>query len=292
MNIAFNTYSIRNEWEVMKAVGGYGPIVKFIKMLGVTEIELLDRSFNSDPATLKELQAVFKENGIYIFSLGPHANPLTDEKNRKARIDELNGWTEMAASHGIPMYRVALGGGNYSDPAIKPASIDTAIKWITEVLRPAVDRAEHAGVTLAIETHHQFSSNPEFQQKLLDAIPSKNLGFAFDIGNFENDKLRWASLDVLTSKKAIKYVHAKAYAFDKSGFETKLDYPRVVKVLFDQGFKDINLSIEWEGKLAGPLGALKTAELCKYSIHKALGKKYTMRTDFPGEEELMDGLLE
>ncbi|MBN2151066.1 MAG: sugar phosphate isomerase/epimerase [Candidatus Lokiarchaeota archaeon] len=291
MNIALNTYSLRNEWEMMKAVGGYGPIVRFIKMLGVTEIELLDRSFNSDPATLKEVQAIFEENGLHIFSLGPHANPLTDERNRKARVEELNGWTDVAAAHGVPMYRVALGGGKYSDPAMKPSSADTAVAWITEVLRPVVDHAEAAGVTLAIETHHQFSSNPEFQQKLLDAVPSKHLGFAYDIGNFENDEIRWASLDVLTRKGAVKYVHAKAYAFDEGGFETTLDYPRAVKVLFDRGFEDINLSIEWEGRLAGPLGALRTAELCKYSIHKALGKDYSMTTAFPDEETLMEDLL-
>ncbi len=38
MNITLNTYNIRNEWEIMKVVGSYDPIVKFIKILGVSEI--------------------------------------------------------------------------------------------------------------------------------------------------------------------------------------------------------------------------------------------------------------
>ncbi|MFX0100583.1 MAG: sugar phosphate isomerase/epimerase family protein [Candidatus Hodarchaeota archaeon] len=204
-------------------------------MLGVKEIELLDATFHSDAKLLEEIQGVFSDNGLTIFSVGPHVNPLTDEKNRASRIEEFKHWTNMAADHGIPMYRVSLGGGKYTKPKMKPKKVDIAVDWTLEVLNPAVDYAESRDVTLAIETHHQFSSNPEFQEKLLDKLPSKNLGFAFDIGNYETDKLRWTSLDVLIKKKAIKYVHAKAYKFNKSGLETTLDYPRAVKFIHDAG---------------------------------------------------------
>ncbi|MHA1681310.1 MAG: sugar phosphate isomerase/epimerase family protein [Promethearchaeota archaeon] len=290
MKIALNTYSLRKEWELVMGIAGIEAIIKIIKMLDISEIELFDQSFHSEVSELENIINAFSEQGIHVFSIGPHPNPLTDPPNRKVRLDEFYHWTNIAAEHGIPMYRVSLGGGKYTKPDMKPTSIDTAVDWTVAVLEPALDDAESKNITLAIETHHQFSSNPEFQEKLLDRLPSKNLGFIFDIGNYETDELRWASLDVLIRKDAVKYVHAKAYAFDNEGFETTLDYPRAVKVLHDAGL-DVHLSIEWEGRMLGPIGALKSNELCKYSIAKALGKEYEMKTEFGDEDEFMDALL-
>ncbi|MHA1341420.1 MAG: sugar phosphate isomerase/epimerase family protein [Promethearchaeota archaeon] len=290
MKIAFNTYSLRTEWALMTMNGNYEPVIKFIKLMeGVNEVELLDRSFNSDPKILTQIQNAFEKEGLKIFSLGPHPHPLVGKKHRPAAIEELKYWTDIASDHGINKFRLSLGGGkNFG--LRKPKNVAQAVDWTLEVLIPAVDYAESKDVELCIETHHRYSSNPEFQEMLLDALPSKNLGFIFDIGNYETRDLCWKSLDVLIKKKAIKYMHAKTYAFDENGFETTLDYPRAIKLMHDAGF-DINLSIEWEGKIPAPLGILKTYELCKYSIAKAEGRDYNMRTEFPDPEELMDELL-
>ncbi|MHA1892298.1 MAG: sugar phosphate isomerase/epimerase family protein [Promethearchaeota archaeon] len=292
MKIALNTYSLRNEWELMKNIGGWDLIIKVIKMIDVEDVELLDSSFHSDPKMLEEIQDVFSSVGLNVFSLGPHVNPLTDERNRQNRIDGLKHWVDVAADHGIGAFRVALGGGSYTSADLKPKNVDTAVEWILPVLEPAVKYAEERDVAMCIETHHQFSSNPEFQEKLLEKIPSKSLGFIFDIGNFETDDLRWQSLEVLTKKNAVKYVHAKAYDFDEKGMETTLDYHRVVKTLQDAGI-NVNLSIEWEGKRAGPIGALATKELCKYSIARASGKEYEINTSYwqLDDDDFIDELL-
>jgi len=289
MKIALNTYSLRKEWAII-TTDGYGPVVNFINLLdGVNEVEMLDRTFNSDPKELTKAQEAFAQNGIKIFSLGPHPHPLTGKKHRPAAIKELKKWTDIAAEHDIHNFRLSLGGGK--DLGFrKPKSIEQAVEWTLEVLRPAVEYAESRDVNLCIETHHRYSSNPDYQEILLEALPSKNLGFIFDVGNYENDDLRWRSLELLIKKKAIKYVHAKTYAFDSRGFETTLDYPRAVKLMMDAGL-DLILSIEWEGKIPAPLGIMKTYELCKYSIAKAEGKEYTMKAEFPDPEELMEELL-
>ena len=159
------------------------------------------------------------------------------------------------------------------------------MEWALEVLKPVIEYAESRDVALCIETHHRYSSNPDFQDKLLTALPSKSLKFIYDIGNYENRKLAWESLDVLIKHNAIKYWHAKTYAFDENGFETKLDYPKAVQKCVDAGF-DVNLSIEWEGKMPTYHGILHTYELCKYSIAKAEGKDYTMNLDFDDIETI------
>lgn len=296
MKIALNTYSLRKEWGILTMGGSYEPVVNFIKMMdGVDEVEMLDRTFNSDPKELKKAQETFSQHGITIFALGPHICPLQGKSKRKKALADFNKWTDMAADHGIHNYRVSLGGGRNYDKKlaiipIKPKNTAEAVEWTVEVLKPALDYAAERDVSLCIETHHRYSSNPDYQEKLLDALPYENLGFAYDIGNYENETLRWNSLDLLTERKAIKYMHAKTYAFDEKGFETTLDYPRAIKQMKDAGI-DINLSIEWEGKIPAPIGTLKTYELCKYSIAKAEGKEYTMKTDFPDADSIMDEVL-
>jgi sugar phosphate isomerase/epimerase len=291
MKIALNTYSLRKEWENMTTGGNYGPVVKLLKMLPeIKEVELLDNTFKSDPTILKQQIKVLGDVGLKVFSLGPHVCPLRSEQMRESTIADFKKWTDIAADNGVFNYRVALSGGKFEAADSKPQSISEAVEWTLKVLNPAVQYAESRKVNLCIETHHKYSSNPEFQEDLLNTIHSKNLGFIFDIGNFENDELRWKSLDVLIKHKAVKYVHAKAYKFNKKGFETKLDYPKAVKLLHDAGI-DINLSIEWEGRLGGPLGVLKSYELCKYSILNAKNQEYQIKTDFPKEKKLMNDIM-
>jgi sugar phosphate isomerase/epimerase len=309
MKIAFNTYSLRKEWQTLTSnLTNFDPIVKFVKMMeGVDEVELLDRSFKSDPKLLKTIQEVFDSNGIKIFSLGPHECPLVGASKRAEIIKKFKKWIDMAADRDIHNFRVSLGGGKKYDPKkkilgfipsgqLKPSDNTQAVEWTLEVLKPVVQYAEERDVTLCIETHHQYSSNPDYQEKLLDALPSKFLGFIYDIGNYESRILAEQSLDVLIAKKAIKYWHAKTYTFDENGFafdksgKNVLKYLEAVKLCKDAGI-EVNLSIEWEGKMPTTHGIFHTYELCRYSIAKAEGKDYKMKLDFEDNETLIQSLM-
>lgn len=287
MQIALNTYSLRKEWKFFKK-DKWAPVFRFCEMAGITQFEVLDRHF--EDWNMKELKENIESHGMQIFSLGPHPHFLTNPPNFEKNITEGKKWVDTCAEIGVQYFRVALGGGKYDPPTQTPSSLQEAVDWAVKVFEPVITYAESRGVTPCVETHHRYSSNPEFQAKLLEQVPSKNLGFAYDIGNHENDEIRWASLDVLIKKKAVKYVHAKAYAFDSKGLETKLDYPRMVKELLAAGL-DIPLSIEWEGHLLGPIGVLKTNELCKYSIAKAKNESYVIKTAFPDKKGLKKLLL-
>ncbi len=292
MEIAFNSYSLRKEWGALTEGKGYEPVAHFIKMMeGVKEIELLDRSFNSDPMELQKAMSTFTEHDLNIFSLGPHPHPLTGKSKRPAALDELKKWTNICADHDIHNFRLSLGGGRGYDKKylivpIKPSSVDEAVEWTAEVLEPALVYAEEKGVNLCIETHHKYSSDPIYQEKLLDRLPFENLGFIYDFGNYENDELRWTSLDLLLKRKKIKYMHAKMYGFDEQGFEPKLDYPKAIKKMHDAGL-DVKLSIEWEGSLPGPVGVLRSYELLRYSLAQVKGQSYHMKTDFPSADEII-----
>ncbi len=290
MDIALNTYSLRNEWGIFTIDGwkqGWeGPVLRVLKMLGVKYIELLDRHF--EEGQLSEIQSFLKEHGIEIFSLGPHFKFIQEPgEGRDSVIKDASHWVDLAADHDIHYFRVGIGTLGPKRELTVP--VDKAVDYVAATLEPVVQHAEERGVNIGIETHHAYSSNPEFQQKLMERLPSKNLGWIFDIGNYETRELCWDSLKVI--KKKIFYMHAKAYMFDDQGFETTLDYPRAIKTMHDAGFTG-KLSIEWEGKMMGAIGALKTNELLKHSLAQIKGESYEMKTDFGDPEDLFDQLME
>ncbi len=290
MEIALNTYSLRKEWFILTSMG-MDPIYEILEMLDIKEIELYDGSYQKDPEKLNDIKKKLEEKGYHIFSLGEHPHLLTNPENFESAIKEGKECIDLCTEHGVKNFRVAIGGGKYEPEDKKPESLDQAVEWGLKVMKPVTEYAEEKGITLCLETHHNYSSNPEWQSKILEEIQSDNFGFIFDIGNYENDTLRWDSLEVLIEKNGLKYMHAKAYKFDEKGFETTLDYPRAIKMMKENGYDDIKLSIEWEGNLGGLLGALKTNELLKYSIAEANGEVYTMKTNFPNEDEMMDEIL-
>ncbi|MFX0099172.1 MAG: sugar phosphate isomerase/epimerase family protein [Candidatus Hodarchaeota archaeon] len=315
MKIALNSYSTRNEWEKIKKVDG---LIKICKDLNITSLEYLDRHFSvkefgwdpkpkdqkSSEPELGDAIAKLKDAGIEVFSLGPHVRLLCGPDDIADVINEAKMWIDICASHGVPKMRgsMARSAGNLSALWPPPPKnmyddddeykedmedymemVDMAFERITQVMTPVLQYAKQKGVTICQETHHSYSSNYIFMKKVLDKYPD-NYGLAYDFGNYENDDLRYGMLE--NCGERVKYWHAKCYKFDKKGFETKLDYPRAVKINADQGFDGI-FSIEFEGKYNGVLGAYQTTELLKYSIARYKGESYKMKTDFGSPNAIM-----
>lgn len=294
MDVAFNTYSIRNEWDKL-AKNGLDKVIAICNDMGITQIEWLDRHF--EKKDLAERTKFLADNGIKVFSIGPHVHLLAKPGDVPKMIADGKEWLGLAQGAGIKHVRFQVGDGPLPKAfAPPPADADKedkdeydemmgeAIEYSAKVIEPLLAEAERLDVNIAIETHHSYSSNYVYMKLVNEKWPSKNLGWIFDIGNFPTNEERWSSLEVI--KKRTYYLHAKAYDFDDKGFEKKLDYPRAAKVLHEAGFKG-NWSIEFEGKMNGILGALRTCELVRYSIAAAEGKQYTMRTSFPSERDLM-----
>jgi sugar phosphate isomerase/epimerase len=288
MKIALNTYSLRKEWGLLSDKN-YAPFLKFLKMLNVGQVELISEHFEYSSHKLGEIKQVLSDNGFSVFAICPSPHILTNTKNWEKARQEGKNCVDIAADNGIKYCRMLIGGGYYDPPEEAARNISEAVEWSFSVLKPVVEYAESRNVELCIETSYRYSSHPEFQEKLLTRIASPNLGFVWNIGNFETDQFRWQSLKTLIRNKAVKYVHAKAYAFDDQGMETKLDYLRAAQELHEGGL-DPFISIEWEGALGGPLGALKTNELCKYAIVTTMKEQCSIRLDFPDETKIMEYL--
>lgn len=295
MKIALNTYSLRNEWKKL-AKHGIDPVGKLCQDHGVTELEFLDRHIADDGAGLPAQVKKFADYGVHVFALGPHVKLLAREKQVPEMVEQGKYWLQLAAENDIHKVRFQVGDGpmprcfppmddfNDEEWTEYREMIDDALEFTDKVTRPLLDAAESLDVHICIETHHSYSSNHVYMKQFNEKYPSDHVGWIFDIGNYENDAMRWQGLDVI--KDRTKYIHAKAYKFDDQGLETKLDFPRVAKTLGAAGFTG-EWSIEFEGRMNGLLGFLRSLELVKYSIAECEGESYEMRTDFPSGKALL-----
>ena len=294
MQAALNTYSLRNEWDKI-ARKNLDSVIAICKDTDISQLEMLDKHFKKD--ALPDVVKLLADTGITVFAIGPHVHLLVKPGEVDENVLQGKEWLNIAHDAGVKFVRFQVGDGPMPK-AFQPMQDFTEDEWkeydeqIAEaidltapVFEPLVAEAEALGdVTISIETHHSYSSNFRYMKLLQERWSSKAYGWIFDIGNYENDYMRGEALEVIKTNTA--YIHAKAYDFNETGMEKTLDYPKACQILHDAGF-DGNWSIEFEGKMNGILGAFKTNELVKYSIAAATGDSYSMRTDFPGDKDLM-----
>ena len=290
---ALNTYSLRNEWDKV-AKKGMASVIALCKDMDISAMEILDKHFK--PETLTEDTQALADAGISVFSIGPHVHLLVKPGEVDKMVADGKHWLELAQGAGIGNVRFQVGDGplpkafppmpDFSDEEWTDydEQMQEAVDLSAKVIDPLVEQAESLGVTIAIETHHSYSSNFRYMKLVNDRWPSSRLGWIFDIGNYENDYMRWEGLETIKSRTA--YVHAKAYDFDGNGFEKKLDYPKACSILNEAGFAGA-WSIEFEGKAMGILGAMQTNELLKYCLATVEGSSYDMVTSFPSEKDLL-----
>ena len=262
MDIALNTYSLRNEWNLLGAKP-YNIIGAFCRDLGITKMEILDHHFT--PESLPAIQKELAENGVKIFALAPHTKILATPHEVKTQIANGTQTLQLARSIGAEVIRVQVGDGplpkifppvpdfDEEEQAAYEEQIAEAIEITAQVTEPLIEVAEQTGVKIGIETHHSYSSNYLYMEAFNKRFPSKMIGWTFDIGNYENDEMRWKGLNAI--KYRMMYLHAKAYAFNAEGLETKLDFPRVAQTLHETGFHG-TWSIEFEGHMHGFLGTV------------------------------------
>src|SRR5271157_364556 len=293
MQRALNTYSLRNEWDKI-AKKSLQHVADLCQDLAISRLEFFEAHFT--PEKLQEDVAFFADHGIHVFSLAPHTHLLAQEKEIPQMIEDGKYWLNMAAECGAEKIRVQVGDGPFTRIMMPMADFDEeewqeyneqiegAVEFTGRILDPLLETAEQTGTIIGIETHHSYSSNYVYQERLSQRYQSPKLGWIFDIGNYENEDMRWKAVDVI--KNRTTYWHAKSYAFEENGFETTLNYPKAGEIYKDAGF-DGELSIEFEGKFNGILGAFRTNELLKYIQAMADGTEYPMDTSLPSEKELM-----
>ena len=132
------------------------------------ELRLLDGEVIDPVADRLPLQTaaeVCRANGLEVCALDSSCSFNVGEEERNRQVNVLRHWIERAHELNIPLLRV-FGGGPGPE-----SSGSEAVERVAGAVEKIAPEAEHAGVTVCLETHDDFSSARRVAE-VLDSIPS------------------------------------------------------------------------------------------------------------------------
>jgi sugar phosphate isomerase/epimerase len=153
---------------------------------------------------------------------------------RQKAVENHYKWVKAAKFLGCHSIRVnAAGRGTMGQ--MQAAAIDGLSKLS--------DYAAGFGINVIVENHGGNSSIGKWLAEVMKAVNKPNCGTLPDVGNFyEYD--RYAGVKEMMPYA--KGVSGKTHDFDQDGNETQIDYPKMLKIIADSGFKGY-IDVEYEG---------------------------------------------
>jgi sugar phosphate isomerase/epimerase len=173
---------------------------------------------------------------------------------RQKAIENHYKWVKAAQFLGCHSIRVNAGGRGTMGQ-MQTAAIDGLSKLS--------DYAAKYNINVIVENHGGNSSIGKWLAEIMKAVNRPNCGTLPDLGNFyEYD--RYAGVkDMMPFAKGVS---GKTHEFDQDGNETVIDYPKMMKIIADSGFKGY-IDVEYEGeKLREPDGVKASIALVNKAI--------------------------
>ena len=266
------------QWSLHRAMGPDGHLSPFefaekAKEYGFTGIEYVSQLYRNQieeiglEAVLDTLKQKSSDHGIenvliMIDGEGDLASPKEEERNEA--VENHKKWVDAAAFLGCHSIRVNVFGSNDPEEWSKAAE---------DGLRKLAEYAGTKNINVIVENHGWLSSDPPKMLAVLKAVGRDNVGTLPDFGNFcikRGNGERWGECveeypDIYKGIEMLmamaKGVSAKSYDFNEEGYETKLDYPRLLKIVKDAGYTGY-IDVEYEGnRLSEEEGILATKAL-------------------------------
>ena len=244
------------EWSLHKAL--FGKKITNLDFPGIARkefdisiVEYVNQFFKDkaqDKTYLNDLLTRCKDNGIsnhLIMIDGEGDLGATDKAEQAKAIENHHKWVECAKFLGCKTIRVNAAGKGTADEVSKAA---------VESLGKLGEFAKTMNINVIVENHGGYSSNGKWLSGVMKQVDMKTVGTLPDFGNFcikrnaqhgcdeEYDRYQ-GTQDLMPYAKGVS---AKTFNFDAAGNCIETDYPRIVKLIKDSGFKGI-FGIEYEG---------------------------------------------
>lgn len=227
---------------------------------GIEGAEFVNQFFKDkahDDAYLKDLKARANDHGVtcVLIMIDGEGDMSAPEKARRDRaVENHKKWVDAAAALGCHSIRINT--GEHYGP--------TDVGAVAEACAALSEYGAQHKIGVICENHGGPSSNPDALIALMKAVNSPNFGTLPDFGNFPMKDGKY-TIDIYDAVARMmpyaKGVSAKSYDFDAEGDETKLDYPRLMKIVEDAGYHGF-VGIEYEGgRLSEPEGIKATKKL-------------------------------
>ena len=233
------------------------------KKLGITHIEYWNRPFGGKHTDKKYVGELAKRTtgegmkNVLILVDARHQLDSRDAAARTRAVDEHKGWIDCAEQLGCDAIRVNCRSGGDRQQNIAHAA---------DGVGKLCDYAKDSGVKVVIEPHGGHSQDPDWLLAAIKKINRPNAGLLPDFNNFG----RFDRYDGVT--KCLPYapaVCAKALKFDDKGNETRTDYYRMLKLIYESDYSGV-ITIEFEGHGVDPIeGSLQTKALIQKALKAA-----------------------
>ncbi|MFK7894762.1 MAG: sugar phosphate isomerase/epimerase family protein [Myxococcota bacterium] len=227
-----------------------------------------------DAALGRALRARCDAAGVECTSLlvgGPAVLGDSSSVKRKEAVSHYLSWVETAAALGCDAIRINV----YSNLPPGPDRDRRAFDLCAEGVRRVLEGTRDSGVNVNLENHGGISARADWLAKLLREVDDKRLRAIVDLNNFRWDldlpyapdrdsAPRWYDRKRGVGELApwAHSVSAKAFAFDHTGWESSLDYPGLMKILLDAGFRG-DVVVEYEGAEDPIEGVRKTVAMLR-----------------------------
>ena len=197
----------------------------------------------------------------------------SNEDTRKAAIESHYKWVDAAKILGCHSIRVnAFGDG----------SLDELEVSLVDGLGKLTEYAAKEEVNVILENHGLHTSNADFMTGIIKAVNNPYLGTLPDFGNWCLSA-EWGSTQKTKNCNSVyppeegiakflpfaKGVSAKSYSFDTDGFDTAIDYPKLLQLVKDSDFNG-HIGIEFEGENMGEPEGIKATKALIKKVWKGL----------------------
>ena len=221
------------------------------KTFGIEAVEYVNTFFfdkAKDKKYLAELKKRSADNDITNVLImcdreGRLGDP--DAKKRTTAIENHYKWIEAAKFLGCHSIRVnAASKGEWAEQK----------KLASDGLSRLAEFGKQQGINVIVENHGGLSSNGKWLKEVMETVNMPNCGTLPDFGNFK-DYDRY--LGVTETIKYAKGVSAKAHDFNAKGEEIHTDFEKMLKIVFNSGYKGGYIGVEYEGRKTGEVEGIK-----------------------------------
>ena len=236
--------------------------LEYVSGLYYKELEAANFSEEAMAAFVEKSNAESKKHGmqnVLIMIDGQGDLATVDAKKRKEAVENHFKWVDAAADMGCHAIRVNLSGSKVPEEWVA-----SSVDGLTQLATYAKDK----NINILVENHGGLSSNALMLADVMTKVNMENCGTLPDFGNFCIERTQDGCAEEYDIYKGISElmphalaVSAKSYDFDAQGNETKLDYPRILKIVKDAGYTGF-IGVEYEGsELSEEEGIIATRDL-------------------------------
>lgn len=178
------------------------------------------------------------ENGIAISGTGVRNNFTTADKGlRRASIDKIKAWIEVASRLGAPVMRV------FCDTQIRAltwhdvapgCTRQQVADWIIEDLKECTDYGKRFGVIIGVQNHGDFLQTADQVMQLVEGVDSPWCGVIVDTGYFNHTKDPYAEM-AKVAPYAVNWQVKQSPWGEES--DVPMDFIRLLKIVRQSGYR-------------------------------------------------------